>query len=128
MPVQTCSFLFRRQIWERCPYPAEYRVVGDHVWFRRQMKLGLKLISVRKPIGLFPWHQDDIAKRLGSHGENALTDVHRKTLRMRVAKLSFRLRKLALGGCLPPLQLSYEIMTDQKTEAKRSIVLPRLGF
>jgi len=128
MPVQTCSFLFRRPIWDRCPYPAEYRVVGDHVWFRRQMKLGLNLASIRKPIGLFTWHQDDIAKRLGSHGENALADVNRKTAQMRIAKLFFRLRKLALGGCLPPLHLSYEIKTDPKTEAKRSIVLPRLGF
>jgi len=69
-----------------------------------------------------------VAKRLGSHGENALADVNRKTLRMRIAKLFFRLRKLALGGCLPPLQLSYEIKTDQKTVAERSIVLPRLGL
>ena len=128
MPVQTCSFLYRREIWERCPYPAEYRVVGDHVWFRRQMKLGLKLVSIRMPIGLFAWHQDDIAKRLGSHTENALSGVNRKTFRMRIAKLIFRLRKLVLGGCLPPLRLSYEIMTDQKTRARRSIVLPRLGF
>jgi glycosyltransferase involved in cell wall biosynthesis len=128
MPVQTCSFLFRREIWERCPYPAEYRVVGDHVWFRRQMKLGLKLISVRKPIGLFPWHQDDIAKRLGSHSENALAEVNRKTLQMRIAKLYFRLRKLVWGGCLPPLSLSYEITTDQQTGVKRSIPLPRLGL
>ncbi|MCX6934613.1 MAG: glycosyltransferase, partial [Verrucomicrobia bacterium] len=44
MPVQTCSLLYLREIWERCPYPAEYCVVGDHVWFRRQMKLGLKLV------------------------------------------------------------------------------------
>ena len=71
---------------------------------------------------------EDIAKRLGSHGENALTDVSRKTLRMRIAKLLFRLRKLVLGGCLPPLQLSYEITTDQKTRARRSIAFPRLGF
>ena len=54
MPVQTCSFFFRRGIWKRVPYPAEYRVVGDHAWFRRQMKLGLKLVSACKPIGLFP--------------------------------------------------------------------------
>jgi glycosyltransferase involved in cell wall biosynthesis len=128
MPVQTCSFLFGRQIWERCPYPTEYRVVGDHVWFRRQMRLGLKLVPVRKPIGIFTWHGDDIAKRLGPHKENALADVNRKTVRMRIAKLFFRLRKLLSGGCLPPLQLSYEIKTDQKTEAKRSIVLPRLGL
>ncbi len=128
MPVQTCSFLFRRQIWERCPYPAEYRVVGDHVWFRRQMKLGLKLVSIRNPIGLFTWHGDDIAKRLGPHKENALADVNRKTLRMRIAKLFFRLRKLTLGGCLPPLKLSYEIMTDQKIRTGRSVAFPRLGF
>jgi hypothetical protein len=69
-----------------------------------------------------------VAKRLGSHGENALADVNRKTIRMRIAKLFSRLRRLYLGGCLPPLRLSYEIMTDQKTEAKRSIVFPRLGF
>ena len=128
MPVQTCSFLFRRQIWERSPYPAEYRVVGDHVWFRRQMKLGLNLVSIRRPIGIFTWHEDDIAKRLGSHSENALTGVNRKTLRMRIAKLFFRLRKLALGGCLPPRQLSYEIKTGQKTVAKRSVAFPRLGL
>jgi glycosyltransferase involved in cell wall biosynthesis len=128
MPVQTCSFLFRRPIWERCSYPSEYRVVGDHVWFRRQMKLGLKLVSVRNPIGLFAWHGDDIAKRLGPHQENALANVNRKTIRMRIAKLFFRLRKLVSGGCLPPRQLSYEIKTDQKTVAKRSVAFPRLGL
>ena len=128
MPVQTCSFLFRRQIWERCPYPAEYRVVGDHVWFRRQMKLGLKLISVRKPIGLFPWHQDDIAKRLGSHGENALTDVHRETLRMRVAKLSFRLKHILEGGLIPPCKLRFELFTDESLSKLQLVSFPRLGL
>ena len=69
-----------------------------------------------------------VAKRLGSHGENALPDVTRKALRLRIAKLFFRLRKLASGGCRPPLQLSREIKTDQKPGAKRSIAFPRLGF
>ena len=114
MPVQTCSFLFRRQIWERCPYPAEYRVVGDHVWFRRQMKLGLKLVSVRQPIGLFTWHGDDIAKRLGSHSENALADVNRKSLFMRLTKLLFRFRHLCAGGTLPPRVLQYEIIPSSE--------------
>ena len=92
------------------------------------MKLGLNLVAIRKPIGIFTWHQDDIAKRIGSHGENALADVNRKTLQMRIAKLFFRLRKLAWGGCLPPLSLSYEITTDQQTGVKRSITFPRLGL
>jgi len=39
-----------------------------------------------------------VAKRLGSHGENALSDVSRKALRLRIAKLFFRLRKLIWGG------------------------------
>ncbi len=125
MPVQTCSFLFRRTIWERCPYPAEYRIVGDHVWFRRQMRLGLKLVSVRKPIGIFTWHGDDIAKRLGPHKENALADVNRTTLRMRLAKLWFRLRKLLTGGCCRPhtLRFSIETKNDKK---RKTLRWPRL--
>jgi glycosyltransferase involved in cell wall biosynthesis len=125
MPVQTCSFLFRRPVWERCPYPAEYRIVGDHVWFRRQMRLGLKLVSIRNPIGLFTWHQDDIAKRLGPHKENALADVNRKTLRMRLAKLWFRLRKLLTGGCCRPLTLRFSIETKNQKEIK-TLRWPRL--
>jgi glycosyltransferase involved in cell wall biosynthesis len=128
MPVQTCSLLFRRALWERCPYPSEYRVVGDHVWFRHQMKLGLKLVSVRQPIGLFTWHEDDIAKRLGSHAENALIDVNRKTPRMRLAKLWFRLLHLLKGGLLRPPRLQYEIMTGTGPAQKQQVMFPRLGF
>jgi glycosyltransferase involved in cell wall biosynthesis len=112
MPVQTCSFLFRRELWERCPYPAEYRIVGDHVWFRRQIKLGLNLVSIRKPIGVFTWHGDDIAKRIGPHNENALTDVNRKSLFMRLTKLLFRFRHLCSGGTIPPRLLQYEIISS----------------
>jgi hypothetical protein len=128
MPVQTCSLFFRRQIWERCPYPADYRVVGDHVWFRRQMKLGLKLVSVRKPIGIFTWHEDDIAKRLGTHGENALADVDRKTPRMRLAKLWFRLKHLMEGGLIPPHKLRFELSTADASTETRLVSFPRLGL
>ena len=128
MPVQTCSFLFRRQIWERCPYPAEYRVVGDHVWFRRQMKLGLNLVSNRRPIGIFTWHQDDIAKRIGSHGEDALADVDRKMLRMRVAKLSFRFKHLLKGGLIPPCKLRFELFPDKSPVKTQLVSFPRLGL
>jgi glycosyltransferase involved in cell wall biosynthesis len=127
MPVQTCSFLFRREIWERCPYPAEYRVVGDHVWFRRQMKLGLNLVSIRKPIGLFTWHQDDIAKRLGSHGENALVDVNRKSLRMRLAKIRFRIRHLLEGGLCRPAQLGYDLWVTPSCMKNKAQLHPSIG-
>jgi len=128
MPVQTCSFLFRRQIWERCPYPSEYRVVGDHVWFRSQMKLGLKLVSVRKPIGLFTWHQDDIAKRLGSHGESALANLDRKTLRMRAAKAWFRIKHILEGGLIPPCKLRFELFSDESPSKTQLVSFPRLGL
>ena len=128
MPVQTCSFLFRRQIWERCPYPADYRVVGDHVWFRRQMALGLKLVSVRKPIGIFTWHQDDIAKRLGAHGENALADVDRKSLRMRLAKLWFRLNHVLEGGLIPPPRVEWEFFDSTSEKHAYQRLFPRLGI
>jgi glycosyltransferase involved in cell wall biosynthesis len=128
MPVQTCSFLFRRQIWERCPYPAEYRVVGDHVWFRRQMKIGLNLVSIRKPIGIFTWHEDDIAKRLGSHSENALSDVSRKALRLRAAKAWLRLKHIMEGGLIPPCKLRFELFTDESLSKPQLVSFPRLGL
>ena len=127
MPVQTCSFLSRRGIWERCPYPSEYRIVGDHVWFRRQMKLGLKLVSVRNPIGIFTWHEDDIAKRIGPHGENALADIDRKTMRMRTAKLWFRLRHLFEGGLIPPWRIRFEMNAGDLARKECSLFLPPLG-
>ena len=127
MPVQTCSLLFRRALWERCPYPSEYRVVGDHVWFRRQMKLGLKLVSVRQPIGIFTWHEDDIAKRLGPHGENALAEVNRKSVRMRFTKLRFRMKHVLQGGLIPPFRINYEVVAPQDALLSRSISRPSLG-
>ena len=128
MPVQSCSLLYRRQIWERCPYPAEYRVVGDHVWFRQQMKLGMRLASVRKPIGIFTWHEDDIAKRLGCHGETALAEVNRKALRLRAAKLWFRTLHLLQGGLARPWRLPYEFMGPKSEVLNRSASFPRLGL
>ena len=128
MPVQTCSFLFCREIWERCPYPDEYRVVGDHVWFRRQMKLGLNLVAIRKPIGIFTWHQDDIAKRIGSHGENALSDVSRKALRLRAAKVWFRLKHILEGGLIPPCKIRFELFSDKSSVKSQLVSFPRLGL
>jgi glycosyltransferase involved in cell wall biosynthesis len=128
MPVQTCSFLFRRQIWERCPYPTDYRVVGDHVWFRRQMKLGLNLVSIRIAIGIFTWHQDDIAKRLGSHGESALSDVNRKSLPMRVTKLIFRIKHLLQGGLIAPRRLSFELVSTNQQPRPRHVDHATLGL
>ena len=92
------------------------------------MKLGLKLVSVRRPIGIFTWHQDDIAKRLGAHGENALADVDRKSLRMRVAKLWFRLKHLLEGGLIPPRKFQFECFTTGSPAKTHLVLFPRLGL
>jgi len=92
------------------------------------MKLGLKLVSVRKPIGIFTWHEDDIAKRLGPHGENALTDVNRKTLHMRLAKLWFRLRHILEGGLLRPWSIEFSLFRSEGQPARITLPWPRVGL
>lgn len=110
MPVQTCSFLYRRQIWEREPFPSEYRMAGDHVWIRRQFKRGWNLASARRPIGLFVWHPEQLAPRhIGGQRENPTPDVHRKSIGIKLAKLRYRFRNLVSGSFIPPTKLKYEI-------------------
>jgi hypothetical protein len=92
------------------------------------MKLGLNLISVRQPIGIFTWHQDDIAKRLGSHGENALADVNRRSLRIRTAKLAFRLKHLLQGGLFRPFRVQHELITLGMPARVHTVSFPPLGL
>jgi hypothetical protein len=111
MPVQTCSLLYQRHIWERQPFPADFRMAGDHVWIRRQFQLGWRLVSQRKPIGIFTWHPDQLAPRhIGGKRENPTPDVNRKSLPIKLAKIFYRLRALFWGASLPPRLLDYEVM------------------
>jgi len=127
MPVQTCSLLYRRNIWERQPFPAEFRMAGDHVWIRRQFQLGWKLVSQRQPIGIFTWHPDQLAPRhIGGQRENPIPDVNRKSLSIRLAKLFYRLRGLLSGAALPPRILYYEVMTTSGFAELRRQPWPRL--
>jgi len=112
MPVQTCSLLYRRHIWEREPFPSEYKMAGDHVWIRRQFGLRWKLASQKKPIGLFVWHPDQLAPRhIGGKRENPTPDVNRKSFLIKFAKLAYRFRNLCAGATIPPRLLYYEVMT-----------------
>ena len=127
MPVQTCSLLCRRVIWEREPFPADFRMAGDHVWIRRQFARGWKLTPQRKPIGLFVWHPDQLAPRhIGGKRENPTPDVNRKSFSMRFAKLFYRLRGLCSGAILPPRVLHYEVMTPSGFSELRRQPWPRL--
>jgi glycosyltransferase involved in cell wall biosynthesis len=113
MPVQTCSLLYHRHVWEREPFPSEFRMAGDHVWIRRQFHKGWKLASVRRPIGLFVWHPDQLAPRhIGGKRENPIPDVNRKSFSIKFAKLVYRLRNLCAGATIPPRLLCYEVMTS----------------
>jgi len=113
MPVQTCSLFYRRQIWEREPFPSEYRMAGDHVWIRRQFKKGWSLTASHLPVGLFVWHPDQLAPRhIGGKRENPTPDVNRKSFSIKLAKLAYRFRCLCAGATIPPRLLCYEVMTS----------------
>ena len=127
MPVQTCSLLYQRQIWERLPFPAEFRMAGDHVWIRRQFQSGWRLLSQRQPIGIFTWHPDQLAPRhIGGQRENPIPDVNRKSLALKMAKLAYRFRGLLHGAPIPPTTLYYEVMTPSGFAELRRESWPRL--
>jgi len=127
MPVQTCSLLYRRHVWEREAFPSEFRMAGDHVWIRRQFKKGWKLTASRLPIGLFVWHPDQLAPRhIGGKRENSTPDVNRKSLKIKIAKLGYRIRGLILGATIPPTTLDYESMTPSGFAELRRQPWPRL--
>ena len=99
MPVQSCSLLYQKACWSREPYDTRYRLVADHVWFRRQMERGLTLASVRKPIGIFTWHSNNLSSTEGlDSAEDALADIDKASSRLRWAKHHYRLRKFLQGG------------------------------
>ena len=121
MPVQTCSLLYQKRIWEREPFPSEYRMAGDHVWVRRQFFRGWKLVTTRAPIGIFVWHPDQLAPRhIGGKRENPTPDVDRKSFPIRTAKWIYRLRNLLQGAVFPPISVGYHVMKpDGRMEARR---------
>jgi hypothetical protein len=127
MPVQTCSLLYRRQIWEREPFPSEYRMAGDHVWIRRQFNRGWILASQREPIGIFTWHPEQLAPRhIGGKRENPTPDVNRKSFTIKLAKLLYRLRSLMNGSTFPPPTLCFETITFSGFTESHRIHRPRI--
>jgi len=127
MPVQTCSLLYHRRVWEREPFPSEFRMAGDHVWIRRQFKRGWGLTVSRRPIGIFVWHQDQLAPRhIGGKRENPNPDLNRKSFSVKFAKLVYRFRNLCAGATIPPRLLCYEVITSSGFAELRRQVWPRL--
>ncbi len=106
MPVQTCSFFFRKSVWEREAFDIRYRIVADHAWFRAQMHRGLVLSRVREPIGIFVWHGANLSAVDGR--EDATADVNKRSLSLKLAKHWYRLKKTMLGGYVRR-PLSYEL-------------------
>lgn len=122
MPVQSCSLLYRKKIWERLPYDSRFRLVGDHAWFYGQMKLGLSLAVVREPIGIFTWRPDNLSNSNAS--EDALGGLPRKTFALKLAKHAFRLRKLLAGGYRRD-PVDYEIIREGRIVSEH-VVRPAL--
>ena len=124
MPVQSCSLLYRRALWQVEPYDTGYRLVADHVWFRKQMELGLRLAVRREPIGIFVWHGDNLSSTQVSLEENALADIDRNSPEIRRAKRFYRFRKLLTGGYFR-FHLKYEIVENRKVRIKE-MLFPKL--
>lgn len=116
MPVQSCSLLYRKHVWEREPYDESYRLVSDHLWFRHQMERGMKLALVSQPIGIFIWHPDNLSSSEGkTSNETAIGDIDCKSLRIQMAKRAYRLRKW-LGGGYSRTPVTYEQFRNGKLE------------
>ena len=112
MPIQSCSFLYKKSIWERVAYDTSYHAVADHVWFRKQMELGINIGLIPEPIGIFTWHANNISNTTGvSSGENALPDINRASLRLKWAKHVYRLKKWIAGG-YSSSPISYEYLKN----------------
>jgi len=111
MPVQTCSFFYRRKLWERFPYPTQFRLAGDHAWVREQLKLGARFECVSQPVGIFTWHGENLS--CGDHpGEpELLSREDKKSTRIKLAKLVYRGRKLLAGG-YARTPIEFEIIRD----------------
>ncbi len=124
MPIQTCSFLYRKSLWNRERYSTEYRLISDHVWFRRQMEMGLNLSVEREPIGLFLWHGENLSSGQATHRENALSDIDSKSFRLSLAKRWYRIRKLFLGGYWR-FRLRYELLEGGSPKV-REMLFPKL--
>ena len=124
MPVQSCSLLYRRSLWEREAYNTRYRLISDHIWFRKQMERGLKIQVERDPIGIFIWHGDNLSSKNCESGENALADVDTKSFQIGLAKRWYRFRKLLLGGYCR-FWMRYEVCVLGNTQ-KVVIFFPRL--
>ena len=124
MPVQSCSLLYRRALWEREPYDTQYRLISDHVWFRHQMERGLEIRVERAPIGIFVWHGDNLSSTQAHLEENALADVDRNAPEILRAKRLYRIRKLMVGGYFR-FHLTYESIRDGQVVSHRHF-FPRL--
>lgn len=118
MPVQTCSFFYRKGLWERFHYPAEFRLAGDHAWVREQLKRGARFACVDRPVGIFMWHGDNLS--CGTHPDEPelLDRKMKKSARIRLAKLVYRARKFLAGG-YARRPVSYEMFRDGKVEKVR---------
>lgn len=129
MPVQSCSLIYRKQIWERLAYDAHFRLVGDHVWFYGQMKLGLRLAVVGEPLGIFTWRADNLSSSGAS--EDAFAGRRRDTFSLKLAKHFFRLRKFLADGYRPD-PVDYEIIRNGSVVAEHvarpALKLPRSAF
>jgi len=122
MPVQSCSVLYRRALWQRLGYDTRYRISADHAWFYGQMRLGMKLAPVMDPFGIFTWHPANLSN--SGKIEDALPGINRHAFDVQLCKHIYRFRKLLAGG-YRPAPIDYEIFQNGELR-KMHITKPAL--
>lgn len=125
MPVQSCSLIYTKKAWERYPYNSNLRLAADHDWFRKQMEQGLNITNVELPIGIFVWSAGNLSNTLGqTNPEDVLKDIDKQSLKIKMAKHWYRLKKLFNGG-YKSTSVSYEYF-DHGILKKQTIDRPAL--
>lgn len=112
MPVQSCSLLYKKVLWEKHPYDTNYKLVADHAWFRSVMEDGIQIDRILDPFGIFVWRPDNLSNtsRDSENEEDALADINRKAFHLKIVKHWYRFRKWLAGG-YKPTAIAYQIFT-----------------
>ncbi len=116
MPVQTCSFFFRKKLWEDFQYPTRFRLVGDHAWVREQLQRGARFAAVTQPVGIFIWHGENLSCGTHPNEPEVLDPKRKKSFAVRSAKLIYRARKWWVGGYARN-PVDYQILKGETLES-----------